>query len=415
MNRTEIGFALLVLGACMAPAKPPEHTVSSSEQFMIYGDDRRSRGAISEIAERTKSNLLSLLHLNDNWKTPVVINAMAAQANLPELPPAALYFSQTGFGLKIQLDLTIGSNWKREQLEHELLRALLLEMMYRNNAGLPAGTTYVEPPEWLIEGLMVSTADQDREPFITALSAAKTTVPLADFLQQRPDQLDSPGRQLYRGYAFGLVQLLLQFESGRTMARYVDKLASGSSNDPLADLERQFPPLDQLDLTKLWQSHISRMRVEHQHQLFTFAETERRLQELLKSSVHLSECSRRKISETDKLKLTQLKFDLLLLEARANPVLRSTVQDYQRVVVGLLRGKNRGIDRQLIEIESLHRQIAARLSEIDDYLNWFEAAKLEAQSGLFSNYLSAANDQNERLPHRRDPLSIYLDALEEQF
>ena len=42
--------------------------------------------------------------------TPIVIHAQYPQANLPEIPRAVLNLSQTGFGLKIQLDLTITSD-----------------------------------------------------------------------------------------------------------------------------------------------------------------------------------------------------------------------------------------------------------------------------------------------------------------
>jgi hypothetical protein len=55
------------------------------------------------------------------------------------------------------------------------------------------------------------------------------------------------------------------------------------------------------------------------------------------------------------------------------------------------------------------------MSEIDDYMNWFEATKSKTKSGVFVDYLKAAQEQNEARPRRRDALSVYLDALEEQF
>jgi hypothetical protein len=41
---------------------------------------------------------------------PIVVNVQYPRANLPNAPRVALYFNQTGFGLKIQLDLVIGSD-----------------------------------------------------------------------------------------------------------------------------------------------------------------------------------------------------------------------------------------------------------------------------------------------------------------
>src|SRR5262245_56107476 len=87
-----------------------EHSTSPSRQFVVYGADAKVRGAISGLAEQTKSNLLTLLRQRDDWKTPVVINLQPPQANMPEVPPADLRFSQTGFGIKLQLDLAISKS-----------------------------------------------------------------------------------------------------------------------------------------------------------------------------------------------------------------------------------------------------------------------------------------------------------------
>src|SRR5260221_11420562 len=75
-----------------------ERTVSTSRQFILYGTDVGLRGAISHLAEETKTNLLTILRRSDSWKTPIVINLQFPQANVPEIPPAALHFSQTGAG-----------------------------------------------------------------------------------------------------------------------------------------------------------------------------------------------------------------------------------------------------------------------------------------------------------------------------
>jgi hypothetical protein len=54
------------------------------------------------------------------------------------------------------------------------------------------------------------------------------------------------------------------------------------------------------------------------------------------------------------------------------------------------------------------------MSEVNDYMNWCEATKAKTQSGVFADYLSAAEQQDEVRPRRHDALSIYLDALEER-
>src|SRR5436305_7897535 len=89
------------------PGTTPERSVSPSHQFVIYGADATLRGTVSDLAEQTKANLVTLLGRRDAWKTSIVINLRPQQANLPENPPTELHVNQTGFGPKLQLDLTL--------------------------------------------------------------------------------------------------------------------------------------------------------------------------------------------------------------------------------------------------------------------------------------------------------------------
>src|ERR1700704_4865825 len=135
-----------------------ERTLSTSRQFILYGTDVGLRGAISHLAEGTKTNLLTVLRRSDSWNTPIVVNLQFSQANVPEIPPAAVHFSQTGAGLKLQLDLTVSSDFNSASVERELLRAILLEMIYRQQPDLPPGTAYLGPPDWLLDGIVAVSA-----------------------------------------------------------------------------------------------------------------------------------------------------------------------------------------------------------------------------------------------------------------
>src|SRR5436309_12108206 len=139
------------IAACQSlHAVLPERSVSPSHQFIIYGADIVLRGAVSNLAEQTKTNLLALLRQRDAWKIPVVINLQPQQANLPEIPPAELHFSQTGFGPKLQLDLTITQNLDASLMEREVLRVILLEMIYRNQPNVSPGTALVYATDGLL-------------------------------------------------------------------------------------------------------------------------------------------------------------------------------------------------------------------------------------------------------------------------
>jgi len=423
MERTAIlAFALLAGHGLYAAS--PEHSVSPSRQFVIYGADAALRGAVSDLAERTKADFLALLRQRDNWAVPIVVDLQPQQANLPELPSANLRFTQTGFGLKLQLDLTISQNLDVSLIERELLRGILLEMMYRQQSHIAAGSVFVEPPHWLLDGVLALGPGRDRGDLMQALAAADKPLPLEKFLRQRPELLDSAGRALYRAYSFALVQMLSDGRDGPArLAKYIGDL-SDASDEPLGNLKAHFPVLVS-DAERSWQSTLDRLRNFQISQLLTFAESERRLDELLRVKISqtnkptriaaLDEFAQRKISPGEKMALSQLSRDLLVFVAQANPVLRPIVREYQQITALLARGKRRAIAKRLSRLDVTHKQLAARMSDIDDYMNWFEATQMNKGSGYFSDYLKAVNQSQLAPPNRRDPLSVYVDALEDRF
>jgi hypothetical protein len=420
VTKRSVACLLSVLAVQALSAAALERSVSPSQQFVIYGADDLSRGAISDLAEKTKANLLSLLRRGDEWKTPIVINLQRPQANVPEIAPSALRFSQTGFGLKLQLDLTLAATLDRAAIERELLRAILLEMIYRKEPELAPGTSYVAPPDWLLDGVLAQAPGRDRTPLIEALAVSEKITPLDEFLDQRPALLDSPARQLYRAYSFALVQSLVdQTDGPRRLARYIENL-SHETNNSLSDLQARFPELAGNDAGSIWKLNI--VHLSKNYQLLTFAETEHELDECLQISGNekFNDASQvrallqRKISRSEAISLNHLSQRLFLLAACANPILRPTVQEYQRIAWSIAAGKSKGMAARLARTDELRMKISARMREVDDYMNWCEATKAKTQSGEFADYLSAAERQNEVRPRRHDALSTYLDALEEQ-
>jgi hypothetical protein len=415
-----LAFAGHVLHAAL-----PTHSVSPSREFVIYGGDAALRGMISELAEQTKSNLLELLHQRDEWKTAVVINLHSQQANLPEVPSADIRVSQTGFGVKLQLDLTVSPDLDGSLIERQILRAILFEMIYRDHSDFAPGTALVEPPDWLMEGVLALTPGRERKSLVEALSTTDKGKSLEEFLGQHFDLLDSAGRTLYRAYSTALVQLLLEGGGRARLARYITNL-SQTSNDPVADLKAQFPQLRD-DLEKKWRSTMARLSEHQTYQSLSFFESERRLDEMLRIKISdrsrnpgkskepdLSELARRKASPDEKAALAQMSEALMLLVGTTHPVLRPVAREYEQVAALLARGKRRGIAKRLSRLDSTRQQLADRMSEIDDYMNWFEATQMQNWSGAFRDYLKAADQSQLSAPKRRDPLSVYLDALEDQ-
>lgn len=416
-------FRVLILSivtCSIAGAAETQHSVSFSRQFIIYGLDTRSRGAISELAEQTKANVLTLLRRSDRWVIPVVVNLQLPQANLPEIPPAALRFSQTGAGLKLQVDLTIGDQINRARIERQLLRAVLLEMIYRRETDLAEGTAYVEPPNWLIEGLLALEPGRDRAAMAEALAVSAPKIPLRDFLQLRPESLDAATRELYPAYSFALLQFLVDTSDGEArLGRYIDNL-SRASNDAFADLATCFPNLKEPDVARIWQSHLNRLTSGANYQLLTFVETETELAAILRNltveiGMEFEQLVERKLAPGERERVMQLNSNLLALGARSHPVLRPIVQQYQQIAAQIVTRKNRHASQRLANLKALRLKLVARMDQIDDYLNWFEATQAQTSSGLFEDYFKASSEIENRSARRNDPLSAYLDMLERQF
>jgi hypothetical protein len=170
---------------------------------------------------------------------------------------------------------------------------------------------------------------------------------------------------------------------------------------------------------------LSRLRNLQTYQLLTFAQSDRRLDELLHVKISeankpakltgLDELAQRKASPNEKMALNQLGHDLLSFVAEANPVLRPIAREYQEIIALLARGKRKRIAKRLSRLEVTRKQLAARMSDIDDYMNWFEATQMKSGSGNFTDYLKAVDQSQLSVPKRHDPLSVYVDALEDQF
>jgi len=421
-----IGCVLLGTAAVAAPV---ERSISTSRQFIAFGADVRLRGAVCDLAERTKRDVLLLLDRRDEWATPILLHLQYPQANLPEMPRAACNLSQTGSGLKIQLDLTIGLDVRRVEIQHELLRAILLEMIYRRSPNLAAGSAYISPPEWLLEGIRTRESDFDATTLLALLQtpvATRNILPLDPFLRQRPELLDAPTRSLYSAYSHALLDLLLRLPDGRrALGRFIDDLPT-ATNDPLADLQRHFPELADADgeAGKNWTRFISQLSIGQPFQLLAAAETNRRLEALLQLKIRAA--GSEKIYRLDEFPqflrdpsaragLAEVRRELLALNTRANPIYRPIIDEYGQITEMLLRGRTRRLRERLAQLGKLRENIAGRMREIDDYMNWFEATKSRVPSGAFTDYFKAADSAAQPAQRRHDPISVYLDTLEAQF
>jgi hypothetical protein len=106
---------------------------------------------------------------------------------------------------------------------------------------------------------------------------------------------------------------------------------------------------------------------------------------------------------------------LLVLSGRAHALYQPVLREYQQIALLLEKRKPKRVAQRLAEARSTREQLGRRMTAIGDYMNWFEATQSRTASGAFREYMKAAEAANDWQSRRRDPISVYLDAMEAQF
>lgn len=417
--------ALLAGGVAPARTEGKAHSTSTSRQFIVYGADVRLRGAVSDLAERTKAGLLQVFGQRDQWKTPLVINLDFPQANLPELVPARLDFSQTGSGLKLQLNLLVTNDLRGSEVQRELLRAILIEMIYRQRSNVAAGSRYAAPPDWLVDGLLQLAPGHDADQTAQLLDSAVTggrITPVEEIVEQKRAQLDPTSRKMHDAYSMALVQLLLDSANGRPkLAQYLQDLPD-APRDLAADLRRHFPTVLGKTSDRWWSLSVARLSATNRYEILSAAETAKRLDQLttfsladragVKHDYDLAQFSAYLKLPGSRGALQGLSQQFLLLATSAHPNYRAIVQEYYQLALLLARGKIKGLSPRFTRVVSYRAVLETQGRDMDDYMNWFEATQLRTMSGAFSEILKNATEEESGPPRRRDPISVYLDSIE---
>lgn len=429
---------LLLAGlASSGPGAPwdelQERSVSRSHQFVVYSEDPNARAAIAMAAEDAKDKFLHLLGTSDGWRRPIVIQVTALDAADPSHPPSDVHVINTEEGFKVELDVVLGSDPREAHFPQQLIRCLLLEYAYRNQPGLvSAGTSYAEPPAWLTEGMASLAADPDPEAgsslFRSLIESGKTPS-LSVFLSETPGTLeDSPSRHLYSACSMSLVRLLLELPNGQACMQAFIRHWPGPDADPEAELLKAFPSLNSggQSLEKWWTLGLASLSAADRYMGLSLEETSQQLDDALHFDVAMDKAGTTKSFTLDQYQvfkkapgaaaaLDSLGVRLLGLEAQGNPLMREVIAAYQDLVVQLSHHEARHLKSHLEALADYRKRLTAHMDQIADYLNWYEATQRTQASGSFDEYIRTADQAGkEEGPARTDPISKYMDSVEQQ-
>ena len=406
-------------------------SVSTSGQFVVYCDDIEARRRLTSVVEETKAGVLSLLgERKDRWKYPIVINVDRLNAADPGMPVSRVRLIEVEDGFKVEFDFCLGADPQDVQLEQQIVRAILLEYSYRGQPPVKAGAVYVEPPAWLLEGAVEIFHRRDagsQSDVYKTLIESNRTPKLEDFLAQSTSGMDSTSLAYYRACSVALVQLLVDLQNGH--ANLCEYLCDATrDNSRIEDLKKHFPSLASSgqSLEKWWALSLARLSASERYLGLSLQETDQRITALLTLQVPAKKGGESKKFTLDQFKdfiktkesriaLEQMSEGFLALQPLASPQLRPVVLEYQKVSRELSRGNTRGVAEQIASVASSRSMILKRMSDIEDYMNWFEATQVTARSTSFDAYLKTASELSAPAPRRQDPISRYLDNIELEF
>jgi hypothetical protein len=406
------------------PPAPLQRSISSSQQFVIYHHDRTLRSRLARKAEDLKEQWVRRLRFADEWKSPIIIQVLPLRR--PDSPRirTGLYESDGG-ALKVQIDVFDPTSLKSMDLDMEVYRALFLEYAYRN---LPskAGKSFHQPPAWLIEGLYEDAMARD-EGLATGLyeRLIKEESPpkLEAFLKERPELLDATSRAIYRARALGLFRALLHTPDGeKHLADYCFNLPSLNPADG-AKLLGYFPTLSEqpANLSKLWTLFLADASASNRVMPLSVSETQKRLSLILEitaprdprkpqEGVVTGPEGLQAVASTSagRYVLRQKAEDLLRLEVRAHPLIRPLVEEYRMIASQLAAKPRKNLGTRIRKNMQLQQAVVTRANEMEDYLNWFEATRLDTPSREFDS-----TSKIDSLDFRRnDAVSRHLDDVE---
>lgn len=419
------GIAAARAQAPMPKVEPLQRSVSSSGQFIAYDSDKLQRSRSVMAAEEVKQEWLKRIRQRDDWKHPIIIY-MQSDPRGRRAPVETRVLESDGGTMKVQVDVNEHSAFESAEFEREILRALMIEYMHRDSS-VVAGKMVAEPPEWLVQGVWEDIRNS-REGVPAGLyeSLISTSgVPKLDvFLKQQTGWMDGTSRAIYRAQAQGLLHALIDSPNGsKNLAEYLLTLPpGGAANQQL--LMQKFTDLsDPKDLPKRWALALAHTSAANRVDSLGVSVSNKKLSEILDITAPVDPKKKEKgepatrgveafpevaKSTGGRYIMERKEEELMRLEFRSHPLLRPVVGEYRKIAGLLARKPKKKVADRIAKTNELRVAIVQHSGEIEDYMNWFEAVKLNTESGEFREVLS---DPDLR-PTRRDELTRTLDGIE---
>lgn len=443
---------------------------SSSRQFIVHGNDSAARGVMCVFSERTKSGLLNVLNLPDRWNYPIVLHIRGDIRDLNTgRPIRPSIYKLPGDRYRFQIDVFLGDKFKAESLEEELVQILITELIIRSKKRRNILNKNAFIPDWIKIGL-TQVLNKDGKKLnnstISKFVRSNKMLSLDKIIKADSKSMDSITEEVYRVSCGALVSVLLSQKQGSLRLQNYLLDVNLKQKESMEKLKEVFPDgLNKTEnLEEWWNAECVKIARPSATDILNPLETESMLVDCLKIKIvesqdtkvdaekkkHLGEKIKSFFTKPNKNKDTENKdapkkteyeymiynlkdyrkfltqdsveiglkiteTNLLKLSYRAFPIYKPIIQEYQKIIINIGAGDLKNVDKKIEELESIRSSIVESVNDAKDYLNWFEATRIDKRSNNFSNYQQIYNELKRPLPSRKDELSEYLDDLDKEF
>jgi hypothetical protein len=421
-----VSLVLLVLPASGIDLRA--RSTSVSKQFTVYCEDAALRGRVASFVEDVKQQTYDLLEWQDRGRRiPIVVMLQAGESKTP----VSVRLLQTIEGPTIHVDARIGANPADVHLQKHIIRAVMLDFLYRERP-LKPGEPYVEAPWWFVCGVIENQRRKERgvdAAFFRTLVQTNKLPPIDKFLNGHGVDLGTAAATFDSACAMVFVEMLVEQPEGKMRLAQLMKSWPDTHDDQVAALIRAFPGLGEgVDsMQKWWTLNFARFSASDRYLGLSAEDTDRELSKLLEFPVEIDKKGKTerfvisRFPEFIKLPgakkaLSQQGVSIVALSTRANAIFRPVLSGYDEIFAFLAKGRTKRIAEKIRDLEVYRMTVLHRMTEIDDYLNWYEATQIGGSSEPFEAYLRTAKQMDDAAVRSNNDQAIsdYLDVLEEQ-
>lgn len=413
-------------------SREPYRSISTSQQFLAYGEDNRLCSFVTGLCEEVKSDFLSVMKEKDAWKYNISIKLIGKFGDPVVTNPVAAGVVIIGGMPFFELKVQVGQGLDSDSLRTYLTGMLMYERCMRrmNLSSLPEKTRI---PAWLVAGvneaMLWKQGLADRNLY-ASLFARGEILSLDQLFKIKDPQLelDASSYGVYRASCGALISSLLNQNGGQeAFYRMMDQsVFSGVDGETL--LKQNFPALSisNNSLYKWWALQLSNMATQPMTESLNMLETEQKLEEY--SHVPYYHEKRKGVMlvgpEDYKLLMTltpherrallqPVLVNLVQLSYRAFPHQRDLVVETIRLVERIMKGKlPSDMDARLQSLQANRKLMAKVGARTRDYLDWHTIVNATHTSGSFNSYLQTMSLLREKKDKAPTPLSKYLDDME---